>query len=255
MMDIRVIKAIYKKDLKEILSLTTVKYSFIFFPVVFLFIMLIVIYFTYNSLIAQGSIQNAASAAKNLEIFSYISTSYLIFFGIIPLSLASTISSYSIVGEKTQRTIEPILATPVEDSELFIGKMLAPFVPTIIITYIVLGFYTLFVDYLSLRLGGIVFPNYAWYSIVILFIPFSTILMILLTLVFSSRAMDPRSAQQFSSIILIPLLIIFILGIVIYTLTSLLIVIMSIIVILSDIVVYKFALKIFNREIIVSRWK
>lgn len=249
-MDRKAVMVIYKKDLREILSLTTVKYSFIFFPVIFLFIMVLVLFITYSNL----ETQNAASFIK-LEIFSYVSTNYLLFFGVIPLSLASTISSYSIVGEKTQRTIEPILATPVDDSELFLGKMLAPFIPTITATYTVLSFYTIFADYFSLRLGGLVFPSLAWYTVVLIFIPFSTILMILLTLVFSSRAMDPRSAQQFSAIILVPLLIVFILGIIVNTLTSFMIVLMSLIVVVSDVIVYRIALRIFNREMIVTRWR
>ncbi|MEM0150839.1 MAG: ABC transporter permease [Thermoplasmata archaeon] len=251
-MDKNVIIAIYKKDLKEILSLNTVKYSFIFFPLVFLFILLIVLYFTYTNLLTSQSIQ---TNFEKLSMFGYIATNYLIFFGIIPLSLASTISSYSIVGEKTQKTIEPILAAPVDDSDIFLGKLLSPFIPTIIATYVVLAFYTFFADFLSINFGGFVFPSIAWYSITLIFIPFSTILMILMALIFSSRTVDPRSAQQFSAIILIPLIIIFLFGILVYTLTSILIVIMSIFVVILDIVVFRIALKVFNREIILTRWK
>ncbi|HEU12957.1 MAG: ABC transporter permease [Thermoplasmata archaeon] len=250
-MDRSQIITIYRKDLKEILTLATVKYSFIFFPLIFLFIMLFIILLTHNALLANNQLTDIAK----LRFFSYMATNYLIFFGIIPLSLASTISSYSIVGEKTQRTIEPILATPIEDSEFFIGKMLAPFIPTMIATYIVAIFYTLFVDYLSLSFGGLVFPNLVWYVIILIFIPFSTILMILLTLIFSSRALDPRSAQQFSAIIIVPLLVVFIISMTQYAITSFMVVLMSVLIIIFDIIVYRIALRIFNREIIVSRWR
>ncbi len=251
-MDKKVIMAIYRKDLKEILSLTTVKYSFIFFPLIFLFILLVVLYFTYINIISTGSVP---SGMDRLSMFGYVATNYLIFFGIIPLSLASTISSYSIIGEKTQRTIEPILAAPVDDTDIFLGKLLAPFIPTIVTTYVVLAFYTFFADYLSYRLGGLIFPSMAWYAITLLFIPFSTVLMILLTLMFSSRAMDPRSAQQFSAIILVPLLVVFIFGILVYTLTSFLIIVMSLLVILFDGIMFKVAIKLFDREMIVTRWR
>src|SRR5690349_21858891 len=46
-------------------------------------------------------------------------------FLLMPMILPSIIASYSIVGEKSNRTLEPLLATPIKTWELLTGKILA----------------------------------------------------------------------------------------------------------------------------------
>ena len=52
------------------------------------------------------------------------------YFVIIPVVLPSIMGSYSIVGEKIEKSLEPLLATPTTDGELLLGKSLATFLPT-----------------------------------------------------------------------------------------------------------------------------
>jgi|GEM_PF-1568157 len=261
-MDIKNVLIMYRKDLREIMTLRTVKYSIIIFPVIFLAILLFILYFSYINLGSVNGVPNILNSTLNSipysskgKIFYYLSMNYLIFLSIVPLSLASTISSYSIVGEKQQKTIEPILATPIDDREFFLGKLLAPLVPTLGITYAVIAIYSIFSDFITYNYGYIIYPNIPWFIVVILFIPFSTVLMILFTLLFSSRAIDPRSSQQFSAIILIPVLVIFFLSMLIYSLESILLIILTAMVIIFDFILFKITIKIFNRENIVTRWK
>ena len=49
----------------------------------------------------------------------------LMYFLLLPAIIPLAIAVYSIVGEKEQTTLEPLLATPVSDVELFLGKALA----------------------------------------------------------------------------------------------------------------------------------
>ncbi len=51
----------------------------------------------------------------------------LALFSVIP---ASMISANSFVGEKEQNTLEPLLATPLTDGQLLLGKLLASFIPS-----------------------------------------------------------------------------------------------------------------------------
>src|SRR6185369_9700993 len=55
-------------------------------------------------------------------------------FLLMPMILPSIIAAYSIVGEKTNHTLEPLLATPVKTWELLAGKMLASLIPSILLT-------------------------------------------------------------------------------------------------------------------------
>ena len=49
----------------------------------------------------------------------------LLFPALIPVLLPATMSAYSVVGEREQGTLEPVLTTPVRSAELLAGKALA----------------------------------------------------------------------------------------------------------------------------------
>ncbi len=247
MINFQIVKAIYEKDRKEIFSLRSVKYSFILFPSFFLIMVIIILY-----LISAG--QNISGLSENTDYLSIMAMEYLILLTVVPLSLSSMASSYSFVGEKVQRTIEPILASPIDENDLFIGKILAPLIPTAIVTYTMLGIYTVFVDYLSLKHGFLIFPNLPWFFIVFIFIPSILILAIVLVLIASSRVVDPRSAQQYSAIIVVPVLAIFFAAMVLVQYLQTILFIFSIITAISAYFIYRIAVKSFDRERIITRW-
>jgi ABC-2 type transport system permease protein len=58
--------------------------------------------------------------------------SMLMIFGLIP---ASMISANALVGEREQKTIEPLLATPLTDRELLIGKLLSSMIPSSVLLF------------------------------------------------------------------------------------------------------------------------
>jgi len=54
----------------------------------------------------------------------------------MPAIIPITIASYSIVGEKSTHTIEPLLATPISTGQLLTGKALAAAIPSVIASLI-----------------------------------------------------------------------------------------------------------------------
>src|SRR6266516_942734 len=64
-----------------------------------------------------------------------LGSQFSIFYVLLPVLITSIIASYSIVGEKTSRTLEPLLATPVRTWELLLGKCLAALIPGFVITW------------------------------------------------------------------------------------------------------------------------
>ncbi|MDP3047407.1 MAG: ABC transporter permease subunit, partial [Chloroflexota bacterium] len=56
-------------------------------------------------------------------------TQYLFLFLVVPASIPVTIASYSIVGEKEAKSLEPLLATPIRTWELLLAKSLAAALP------------------------------------------------------------------------------------------------------------------------------
>ncbi|MGQ4912413.1 MAG: ABC transporter permease subunit [Candidatus Thorarchaeota archaeon] len=53
--------------------------------------------------------------------------------GIMSIIPASLISANSLVGEKEQNTLEPLLCTPLTDTELLLGKLLGSFIPSFVL--------------------------------------------------------------------------------------------------------------------------
>ena len=58
---------------------------------------------------------------------------------VIPAIVPSTLSAYSVVGEREQGTLEPVLTTPIHREEFLIGNVLSAFVPALVIAYMVFG--------------------------------------------------------------------------------------------------------------------
>jgi ABC-type Na+ efflux pump permease subunit len=63
----------------------------------------------------------------------------LLFMLLVPAIVPAGIAAYSVVGEREQGTLEPILTTPVRSEEFLLGKALAALVPTLAISYAIFG--------------------------------------------------------------------------------------------------------------------
>ena len=70
-------------------------------------------------------------AAAGEALARYVLRATAGMFLLMPIAIASTAAAFSIVGEKQQRTLEPILATPITDRQLLLGKLLACVGPTV----------------------------------------------------------------------------------------------------------------------------
>ncbi len=65
----------------------------------------------------------------------------LMYFLLLPTIIPLAIAVYSIVGEKDQATLEPLLATPISDLELFLGKALASVIPAVVVNWLAFGLF------------------------------------------------------------------------------------------------------------------
>jgi len=125
---------------------------------------------------------------------------------IVPIALPPVIAAYSVVGERDQGTLEPVLTTPVTPSELLLGKAAAAFVPSVGMAYAIY-----FVVLISVRLGAAqVVTDVVWHApqllAQILFIPLLALWAIWVGIGISTRASDVRVAQQLATLAGLPLL-------------------------------------------------
>jgi ABC-2 type transport system permease protein len=181
-----------------------------------------------------------------LNAFSFF---YIILAYILPNSLAA----YSILGEKMEHSLEPLLATPLTDGELLLGKMIASFLPCVAMIY--LGS-VIFMALSDVTTGTLYFPNWTMAFILIIAVPLASILSIQLNIIISSRVNDVRTANQLGLLLFIPFIAVYILlttNMVSLNILNLLIV--SAVLLIIDVVLFYVNKATFNRDKILTKWK
>ena len=178
-------------------------------------------------------------------------------FVIEPASIPISIASYSLVGEKVQKSLEPLLAAPVTDSEILAGKSIAAFVPAIASTYIGAVIFMFLIDIFTFGpLTYLYFPNWNIGVILLLLAPLSCIFSIGINVLISSRSNDIRAAQQLGIFIIIPFAVVYFMSefnFISLTITNLLI--MAAVLLIIDIIVFYIVKVTFQREEILTKWK
>lgn len=132
---------------------------------------------------------------------------FLVLFQVIPLIVPITIASYSIVGEKQLRTLEPLLATPIKTWELLVAKGLSASIPGILSTWWGFAAFALvgrFVASDTIYSGLIMSPT--WLLAIVLLTPIFTFLAVGLGVLISSKVKDSNSAQQLGSLVILPVI-------------------------------------------------
>lgn len=182
---------------------------------------------------------------------------FMLLFMLLPLAIPSTIASYSIVGEKTTRTLEPLLATPISTIELLAGKALAAVLPAVAATW---GAFLLFAaGALALSISPAVVARLVdplWLMAVFVVGPLLAGASVSVAVMISSRVTDPRVAEQVSVLVILPLLGLFfgqITGLLIFN-RSLVLGIAAVMLVV-DAVLITLAARLFQRETILTRWR
>lgn len=207
------------------------------------------------------SIQDSAVLGERGENFTQtilsILNAFLLLFIIIPAAIPAVIASYSFVGEKVGKSLEPLLATPTTDGELLLGKALSIFLPTVGITWLAAA---LFIVVTNATVEGIVgfapLPTPTWILGIALLAPLFALLSIMVNVIISSRVSDVRASQQLGTLVILPAIGLFIgviAGALVFDVITLSI--FALVVLLLDLVMIQLALRVFNRENILVRWK
>ncbi len=187
----------------------------------------------------------------------FLANEFLLLFLLIPLAVPVTIASYSIVGEKSTRSLEPLLATPTSTAEIIFGKALASALPAIGATWLAFVIFLVGARFLvvSDRVYA-TFTNPMWYIAMFIVAPLLTVLSVNVAIIISSRGNDPRAAEQIGMLVMIPLMVLFFGQI--FGLIPLNIVTMSVIglvILVADVALVALGVKLFQRETILTRWK
>jgi len=182
---------------------------------------------------------------------------FSILFLLLPIFIPSVLASYAIVGEKRERTLEPVLATPIRTWELLLGKILAALIPALAITIASASLFIAGVLAFAVadRVRDIVITP-GWILAVLVDTPLLALIGVALIVVLSSRVNDPRTAQQISAVLIVPVL-----GLLFGQLAGVIVLgpalALGIGVILGIVAAAALwaATRLFQREVILTRWR
>lgn len=181
----------------------------------------------------------------------------LILLIMIPVTIPTVTASYSFVGEKVNKSLEPLLATPITDIELLVGKAASIFLLSMSATYLSFAVSTVVIDLMTEPvLGYYPLPTPYWIAGMLLLAPGMCLMSILTNVLISSKVNDVRVSQQIGGVLVLPILLFFVFSLTGVLSTGLLpMVVFSLAVLGVDAVILMLSLKVFRREEILVSWK
>lgn len=127
---------------------------------------------------------------------------------IVPLTISVAVGASSIVGEREKGTGEFLAHSPVGERELFLGKLVAAFVPGYLTTIVGFTIYSFLVNLMIAdEVGYWFFPTPAWIVMIGWILPPFLLLGLSFILKISNRVKSTTAAQQASSLVTIPLIL------------------------------------------------
>jgi ABC-2 type transport system permease protein len=181
---------------------------------------------------------------------------FLAFFLLMPAYIPLSIATFSIIGEKQARTLEPVLAAPVRTIELLTGKAIAALVPGVLAGWLT---YAVFAGLASVvygpRLLGVV-TDPSWLAGVFVLGPVVGLSSVVTGVIVSSRVNDPRVAQQIGGVIIVPII-----GVTLAQATGSILVgangylLLAAVILGVSLVGLRIGVTLFDREAILTRWR
>ncbi len=117
------VRAVVLKEFRQYRRNKFILYTMVVMPIVFLFVPISTILGLSASL-PESAVRGAVGSVFLLML-------------IIPVVVPASIAAYSVIGEREQGTLEPVLTTPLSREEFVLGKALATLLPGALLSYAV----------------------------------------------------------------------------------------------------------------------
>ncbi len=235
------------RDFKVFRRQKNIWYSIIIFPIIISVLIPAILEFAGRRNAGLLTTANLPNLLNSFSFFIVIGAAY------IPLGIAS----YSIVGEKIEKSLEPLLATPLTDGEILLGKAIAAVLPALAAMYAGSAVFMVGVDSVTFgRLGYNYFPNWTFGVLLLVVVPVAVTMSVLYSIIVSSRANDVRSASSYGILVFLPFLAIYFaseIRIISLDFNGLLII--AGVLAAIDIALYFVSTAAFQREEILTKWK
>jgi ABC-type Na+ efflux pump permease subunit len=254
---------IFKKEIKEIIKNKNIWMPILVITVIFSIGLPLFISIGSDLILADEDtaefIGKVFGQVENPEkvLADFMVKQLLIFLLIIPAMVPSLIAPASILMEKENNTLEPLLSTPVSTGELLFGKSLTSMIPAFIISTINFLLLTLVVDVvLYIKMGYAPLPTLEWLIVAFILSPILSFILTMLGTIVSSRSTDIRSAQGIGSVIILPIYLVIGLQLAGFFLINIFYLILACLALLIFCpILLRIAVRKFDRENILTKWK
>jgi len=205
---------------------------------------------------AAEMIPELAGLSGNALVQTFLFHQFSLLLLLVPIVSSMALATHAVIGEKQAKSLEPLLATPISTLELLAAKTLTPFLFALGLTWGVV------ILYLA---GAFVFAEPGVARAVAgprLFLMFGLLgpmvefASLLVSVIVSSRASDPRSAQQLGGLLILPLTAVFVAqltGVVLIGPAALVVTSLGLAV-LNALLIWV-GVQVFQRESILTRWR
>lgn len=216
-------KAIIKKDLRDIFRSKNLFATLIIIPILFSAVIPAAIlgsalFFDIEELAgndAQKMISSFLTQLKSEDLaletteqqFVFLFINYMLpsLFLLVPIITASVVAANSFVGEKERRTLESLLFSPVSIKTLFVSKILGSFIPSLLVSWLSFLLSGVIINILGFQLfGQMIFPSANWLALILCLSPMVSLMTVLLNVFISSRVKTYQEAQNIGGLIILP---------------------------------------------------
>lgn len=173
----------------------------------------------------------------------------LLVVGFFPISFSLVIALETFVGEKERKSLEPLLATPLSNTQLYLGKMMSALIPPVLASYLGIAVYltSLFIN-INYR------PSLVLVLQIVLLTTAEALVMVSGAVIVSSQTTSVRAANLLASFIILPMAFL-VQGEALIMFWSrydmLWFVLMALLV--TDVMLIRMGIRIFNREELLGR--
>jgi ABC-2 type transport system permease protein len=205
---------------------------------------------------AAAGIPELAGLSGEALIQTFLFNQFSLLLLLVPIVSATALATHAVIGEKQSKALEPLLATPISTIELLAAKTLTPFVFALTLSWIAvviaiaglvaIGEPGLWRSLLTMRL----------FMLFVVFGPLVELASLQVSVLVSSRTNDPRSAQQLTALLILPVTVVFVaqlMGVMIVGTTTIALAAIGCVV-LNGILAWV-GVKVFQRESILTRWR
>ena len=221
-MNVRAIRAIVLRDLRLVLRANAVLVPLIVVPAMIFVLLPIIGIFAIRA--GGDALDELRPLLENLpidftatlgpgplerQVLVYLlEFQFASFFLIVPLMVCAVIAADSFAGEKERKTLESLLYSPTSDRELYVAKLLGPWLASIIVSLLSWALYAAVVNLLAAGdVGRPVALTTLWLLILFWLGPAVGALAISILVVVSARVRGFQEAYQLGGAVVLPVVL------------------------------------------------